>query len=432
MYTFMPLFFRRVLWLALLPGLFALEAFSQKQAKVLVTDVIQEIKLYHSWRSVLNEESFPDGFTKDTLWTSQLKGKIEKMVLQKTGAAQVQFLQREPIKFIFSAHGGFPALQLNQANKPQADYFVAIVGQINVLTISLEKANTPAKNYHFTLSVQIKSSKDSLLFANKVIVPFSTIIKEGYMHGMAELSKEDFQQLYERALQAAFERKEGKLAKQVYYRPPLNDVKLNKFIANADLFLLQEKVNNGLPVRKGEAKNSEIILKDLGRKKEYMLTLQQNFIGNTGSLTGKHITNATLTNPLTETNYSITASFQQEKAEEPASDFHNTPPDPILFIRCMTRGLLVGNFTMTSKNFEGLIGYEVYNIYPILPKNTFEVRVNNKLQAIAQKSPASSTATENTYFYFSKEATDMEKGTLVMVFQLYKLGHEFGKDYFSF
>ena len=98
----------------------------------------------------------------------------------------------------------------------------------------------------------------------------------------------------------------------------------------------------------------------------------------------------------------------------------------------MAEHLLVGDFTLNSKSFEGLAGYKVYTLVNIIPKSTMEIRINNQLKAIIQKSSVqtkSGNKLQQYHLYLNKDASKEEQGEWLNLFILYKIGYEFGQDF---
>ncbi len=103
-------------------------------------------------------------------------------------------------------------------------------------------------------------------------------------------------------------------------------------------------------------------------------------------------------------------------------------------VRCTAGGLLAGKFTLTPAVFEGQWGYDVYTIRKISPRNTFEIRNNDKLLAIAQKGGLSGTSakTRNTWFLLDKKLEGGDATELETVWLAFQMALQFGQDFLDY
>jgi hypothetical protein len=101
-------------------------------------------------------------------------------------------------------------------------------------------------------------------------------------------------------------------------------------------------------------------------------------------------------------------------------------------IRCMSQGLLAGNFVLNARKLEGMIGYQVYTLNRINPKDTYELVANNKLLALIQRGGAGKVdgaPTQDYAFFVGKDISQERQGELALIFLIHKLASEFGKDF---
>jgi hypothetical protein len=406
-----------------------LSGFAQPTTRALVTDLMFEVKLSSKWRSVLTEDSFPNYARQDSTWAQAIMAEVRQAVTQQSGASDVRFSR--PLTFHLTTQGGLPELQLTRTPANQATYRVAVTGQLNIQHIGVNTQQIPVKNYQFSLQVQMLDTTNATVFSHTTTIPFSVTAQPGQIHGPAELGPADMQSLFSDAIRAAFAA-QSRVPKRMYFRPPFNDYTYGQFMTNAAVYQLREIINNGVPVRKGEARNSVLTLTEANGSFETTLEAQQRYISDGGSLTGRYISHATITNPITKMDYDLTAVFDRPVADT-VPDARYVSNETLMNIRCTSRRLLVGDFTLSPKNFEGMIGYEVYNINRIEPKHTYELRVNNRLKAIIQRGGIDErTKAQHYTIAFPQGSHINEKGNLLSVFLIFKTAYEFSQDFLLF
>jgi hypothetical protein len=79
-----------------------------------------------------------------------------------------------------------------------------------------------------------------------------------------------------------------------------------------------------------------------------------------------------------------------------------------------------------------MIGYQVYTLNRINPKDTYELVANNKLLALIQRGGAGKVDgahTQDYAFFVGKDISQERQGELALIFLIHKLASEFGKDF---
>jgi len=251
------------------------------------------------------------------------------------------------------------------------------------------------------------------------------------MYGVAELSADNMKQLFEESMSAAFRYSSKKLPARTYDRPAFSHAKYNAFLEKAQLYSLQE-ITPDVPMQKGQPQQNGYNFQPAKKNATSMkLTLTRNYTGNVRSPEEGYNCRALLKNDFNESAYQMWSTFQwKNKREDSAPPAGEEKPDVV--VKCFSEGLQLGDFTLSSKKFEGMTGYTSFTIYQASPKNTLELRQNNQVKALIQKSGVSHLAQEKVqqyYLYLPIEASQEEKSELLTIFMIYKVASEFGQDY---
>jgi hypothetical protein len=395
------------------------------QPRVVVTDVRQVVRLAPAWRSVLGEESFPDYFGRDSTLKGQALDQISTLLGQKWPGARVTFAGGNALRFIRSNQPTLPPPHL-PAQRGKGDIFVAIVQGLNPTTTATDDAGMPVTYFVNVCSVRAEDASGKPVWESRVTMPFSTAVKPFGTYGVAEVGAADWQKLLRTSLEAALQQTSRRLPAATFYRPPFSHTTLPK---NARPVVLREAVRDGLLYRKGEARKISFTVGEGAEAVTYRL--DQQFVGNPEMTTGVALTKATLTNEATQQMYELVAEFALPEDHVATPEERRRQP---VSVRCTAGGLLAGRFTLAAGGFEGQWGYGVYNIRKIAPKNTFEVRYNDQLVAVAQKgglSGPAGTRTRNTYLL----TADAEEGTaaeLHLVWLVYQTAYQFGQDFLGY
>ncbi len=408
-------------WLLFLAGLSAAEA----QPRVVVTNVQQVVRLAPAWRSVLGEVSFPDYFGRDSALSGQVLDRVGQLLGQKWPGARVTFAGGKSIRLIRSGQPTLPPPQL-PAQRGEGDIFVAIVQGLNPTTTATDDAGLPVTYFVNVCSVRAEDSSGKPVWESRVTMPFGTAVKPGSTYGVAEVGAADWQKLLVTSLEAALQHNSRRLPTTTFYRPPFSHAALPR---NAQPVVLRESVRDGLLYRKGEARKISFSVGEGAEAVTYRL--DQQFVGNPEMTAGVALTKGTLSNEGTQQVYELVAEFALPEDHLATPEERRRQP---VSVRCTAGGLLAGRFTLTASGFEGQWGYGVYNIRKIAPKNTFEVRYNDQLVAVAQKGGLGGTGgarTRNTYLL----TTDAEEGTaaeLYLVWLVYQTAYLFGQDFLGY
>jgi hypothetical protein len=398
---------------------------AKAQPRVVVTGVQQVVRLAPAWRSVLGEESFPDYFGRDSTQRGQVLNQISKLLGQKWPGARVTFGGGDALRFIRSNQPTLPPPQL-PAGREEGDIFVAIVQGLNPTTTATDDAGMPVTYFVNVCSVRAEDPAGKPVWESRVTMPFGTAVKPGGTYGVAEVGPADWQKLLLTSLEAALQHNARRLPSATFHRPPFSHAALPK---EARPVVLREAVRDGLLYRKGEARNISFSVGEGAEAVTYRL--DQQFVGNPEMTAGVALTKATLTNEATQQQYELVAEFALPEDHVATPEERRRQP---VSVRCTAGGLLAGRFTLTAGGFEGQWGYSVYNIRRIAPKNTFEVRYNDQLVAVAQKGGISGPAgarARNTYLL----TADAEEGTaaeLHLVWLVYQTAYQFGQDFLGY
>ncbi len=405
--------------------IFAVLFSARAQPRVVVADVRQVIRLAPAWRSILGEESFPDYFGRDSVLNGQVLDQVGQLLGQKWPGAKVTFAGGNAIRFVRSGQPTLPTPQL-PARRGEGDIFVAIVQGLTPTTTATDDAGMPVTYFTNVCSVRAEDAAGKPLWESRVTMALGTSVKPGSTYGVAEMGAADWQKLFLTSLEAALQHNARRLPNATYYRPPFRHAALPR---EGRPLVVREGVRDGLLYRRGEARKITFTVGEGAEASVYRL--DQHFVGNPEMTAGVALTRATLTNQATQQVYELVAEFALPEDHVATPEERRGQP---VSVRCTAEGLLAGRFTLTANGFEGQWGYGVYNIRKIAPKNTFEIRYNDQLVAVAQKGGLNGTAgtrTRDTYLLTG----NLEEGTaaeLHLVWLVYQTAHQFGQDFLGY
>ena len=398
------------------------------QDTAVVANIRQEVRIYPAWRSILSEESFPADIQTDTLWQSSVKTRLQQLLRQKFGVSQVLFPKPNPLDYVVTGNAS-----LVQVPPPAitGDLTVDIYMVITLTTTSMEETGIVSKNFNQTCRILVKDKENKPVYESTIVLPFRTRVNpDAGMYGVAELSAADLKQLFDESLAAAFVYTSKKLPSLTFNRPALAQASYKAFLEKAQLYSLQE-FSPDVPLQKGQPQQNRYSFQDTHKTGTMNLSLTRNYTGNVRAPEENYTCRAVLKNDFTGANYQMWASFQWKNKSDDA-----TPPagdeKPEVVVQCFSERLQLGDFIWSGRKFEGMIGYTAFTIYQISPKNTLELRLNNQVKALIQKSGVSRSAQEKNqqyYLYLPKEASQEEKAELLTIFMIYKVASEFGQDY---
>jgi hypothetical protein len=399
------------------------------QDTAIVSTIRQEVRVYPAWRSILSDESFPNYIKTDTMWQSSVKATLQQLLRQKFGVSQVLFPKPNPIDYIVT---GNASLAHTQALSIQGDLMVDIYMVINLTTTSMDETGIQSKNFNQTCRIRIKNKENTPVYESTIVIPFRTRINpDAGMYGVAELSAGDLKQLFEESISAAFMYESKKFPARTYDRPAISNTRYKAFLQKAKLYALQEFTPD-VPLQKGQPQQNRYNFQPVQKNADAIkLSLTRNYTGNVRSPEEGYTCRAMLKNEFNESAYQMWATFQWKNKQK-----DSTPPagdeKPEVLVKCFSEGLQLGDFMLNSKKFEGMTGYTSFTIYQTLPKNTLELRLNNQVKALIQKSSVSHSVQEKMqqyYLYLPAEVTKEEKSELLTIFLIYKVAAEFGQDY---
>lgn len=399
------------------------------QDTAVVTSLRQEVRIYPMWRSILNEESFPDYLEADSLWQTSVTEKLQQLLKQKFGLSHVLFAKTKPVEYLVT--GSVPK-QNSAFTANSGDLQVDIQMVITLATTSMDDNGIQAKNFNQTCRLRIKDKENKPVYESSIVIPFRTRVNvEKGMYGLAELSAADLKQLFEESLTAAFSYTSKKFPVHAYDRPVFAQAKYKAFVEKAQLYALQE-FSPDVPLQKGQPQQNRHIFHPFNKNAEAtQLSLTRNYTGNIQMLEGGYTCRAVLKNEVTMADYQMWATIEWKNKSE-----DSTPPagdeKPEVLVKCFSEGLQLGDFTLSPKKFEGMTGYTSFIIYQTSPKNTLELRVNDQVKALIQKSGISNAGRENIqqyYLYLPAGSSQEEKAELLTIFMIYKVASEFGQDY---
>lgn len=411
------------MWLAL-----SYKSYGQ-QAVAIITDVQQDIKLYPSLRSILSEQSFPDYFTKDTQWQQTILQELQAQLSKKLGVQEVHVQDSSAlIKFVVTGSPLPAKLKLAGANRAEGSYFVAFTSTIALTTTAIEKSGLPLRYYHCIAEIKIEDKDRKAVYANKVTIPFRTTINpaEG-LYGETELSEKDSKELFNKAVTAVFDEKVKRLPLHTFYRPTLNEEKYHSFLTKTNQYSLQELAPD-VPVQRGQPHKNRYLYKSGQSGKVYTIDLLQVYTGSLQSPDNSYTCRVDVNEEITQSDYQLWMHLNWVGVANTAVQ----APKAEVKIRAMSQGLLAGDFVLDARKLEGMIGYEVYTLNRINPKDTYEIVANDKLLALIQKAgtgKAGDTPTQDYALYIHKDINQERQGELAIIFLMYKLAAEFGKDF---
>jgi hypothetical protein len=404
------------------------KSYGQEQIAV-ITDVQQDIKLYPSLRSILNERSFPDYFTQDALWQQSILQELQTQLRKKLGVEEA-FVEDSSafIKFVLSGSPLPPKLKLTSTSRMHAAYFVAFTSTIALTTTAIEESGLPLRYYNCIAEIRIEDKERKSVYTSKVNIPFRTSINPANgLYDERELSEQDSKDLFSQAVAAVFNEKVKRLPLRTFYRPPLDDPKYQSFITATNPYTLQELAPN-MPVQRGQPHKTRFFYKNNKTGKSHSIDLLQVYTGSLQSPDNSYSCRVDIDEDITRTDYQLWMYLNWLGTT--GNSIH--APKAEVKIRCMSQGLLAGNFVLDGRNLEGMVGYQVYALNRINPKDTYELVANDKLLALIQKAgtgKVGDVATQDYALYIHKDIDQERQGELAVIFLMYKLASEFGKDF---
>lgn len=398
--------------------------FAQTRTAV-VTGVSQAVRLSPAVRSVLTEESFPDYLSQQPGLQNSIFSTIKTSLGEQFSVGEVAF--KQPAGGWLDYGNIVAPLQIDH-NRGDGDLYVGIQQVVQLTTTAADSVGMPIRNFLSNCTVRVEDRDKRVVFTNKITVPFSTVAQAGRMQGNVEISAEDWSQLLNLSIKTAFENKTKRLPTQVFGRPPLV---LEGFgtLPGYYFFTLQETESFGS--YRGASRRKDITFQEANAKIPIRLTYEQSYSLNETYFKGEYRSRVLLKDTELGTEYDITATTGLVRD---SMNYLSKTISPIN-VRCTAQRLLVGDYTMNGKKFEGQAGYDIYSVRSILPRNTFEVRVNDKVKAVIQKGGfrnQPSGRCQTTYLQISRDTPENEKDKILLTYLIYQLSAELGRDFLGY
>lgn len=391
--------------------------------QAVITHVRQEVKLYATWRSILSEESFPDYFRQDSLFTANLLDTIRTLTRQNLQATSV--VTPPTITFSLTSAANQPSKQSVTQTDGQADWLVSINGSINLSTTSNNAQELMMKNFTYVCEVQVHESTGKTAWNSRVTLPFSTSAQPGSTYGTAEISKQDWGKLIAQAVAAAFSRTAKRLPPRKFFRPVFSNPVHQPFLSTAALYTLRD-FSVDVPLQPSQPRSSRLVLSDTANRSLYAVDVAQRFVGKPVDVS--YATRVLLMSGLAGNDYEFWATYEGNAPDSTVV----VPQERAIRVRCTAQRLIAGDYTLTNRAFEGLVGLQVYSVHQIPPKNTFEIRANGKTQAIIQPGGNVEKDAEKvtvTYLYMPVKTNADQREEILNTWLAYQIAGEFGKAY---
>ncbi len=390
-----------------------------------VTGISQVVRLSPAVRSVVGEESFPDYLSQRPDLQNSILETVKTSLAAQQAVNAVTF--RQPAGGWLDYGNAVAPLHIDR-NRGDGDLYVGIQQVVQLTTTAADSVGMPVRNFLSHCTVRIEDKDGKVVFTNKVAVPFSTVSRAGQMQGGVETSPDDWTRLLKLGISTALEHKTQRLPTQVFSRPPL-EVPGFAVAGGYYFFTLQETESFGS--YKGASRRREITFREQNASQPIRLTYEQSYSLNESYLKGEYRSRVLLKDSELGTEYDITATTGLMRD---SMNYLSKTIQPIN-TRCTAQRLLVGDYTMDGKKFEGQAGYDVWSVRAILPRNTFEIRVNDRVRAVVQKGGLRSQATgrrQTTYFQMPRNTPRAEQDKLLLTYLIYQLSSEMGRDFLGY
>jgi hypothetical protein len=318
-----------------------------------------------------------------------------------------------------------PRLRLASTNRATAAYFVAFTSTVALTTTAVEERGLPLRHYNSIAEIRIEDKDRKMVFTNKISIPFRTTVdSQNGLYGETEIGEKDWKELFRHSVAAVFDEKVKRLPLRTYYRPPLNEPGYNSFLSQSSVYTLQELPGN-MPAQRGQPHKTRYLYRNNKTGQSHSLDLLQLYTGSLQSADNTYTCRVDVSEEISQTDSRLWMQLNWLGGNTQA-------PKAEVQIRWMVQGLMAGDFVMKTRKLEGMVGYQVYTLKQITPKNTYELMANNKLLALIQKAgngKAGDAATQDYALYIHKDINQERQGELATIFLMYKLAAEFGKDF---
>ncbi len=395
---------------------------TQDTSRVVVTRIEQVVRVSPLVLSVMDEESFPDYLTQMPALTEQVYAQLKPLLEHRFPGKSVGFsLPTTPwLRY----------QNLVEPLKPSAStgagtYAVAIQQVVQLVTTGADTVGMPVRNFLSTCQVLVQDSRGKVVFTHTVQQPFRTVSRAGNMSGKGEITATDWVDLLIRSVKGALDEKGPKrLSVQSFYRPPLT-MDSYGFLPGQTLFYTWQETETGSNF-KGASREKKISFGLMGTTPVRWKS-QQSFSLNETYIRGEYRTRLLVQNTQSGSEYDITAvgSVVRDSA-----NYFSKVVSPVQ-VRCTAQRLLVGDYTLNHNSMEGQVGYDIYNLRMVLPRNTFELRINDNLRAIIQKG-GKYAGKQAIYLSIHKEATSAEIDKILLSFLIFQMGNDLGVDFLGY
>lgn len=397
---------------------------AQDSTVAVLTQVEQVVRLSPAVRSAIGEESFPDYLAQMPALQNSIFQIIKTSLARKFSVGTVRIQQ--PAGPWLDYRNVVAPVHISR-NRGEGNLYVAVQQIVQLTTTSADSLGMPVKNFLSTCMVVVQDQGGKTLFTTKVVQPFSTANRPGQMYGLVETSPDDWTNLLAASLQAAFETGAQRLPSRTFYRPATDAVQYG-LSGTARFYILQETEKNSS--YKGSNREKTVSFREPTRVPR-IWSVNQSYSLNEGSLRGDYRTRIVMEDKAMGTEYDITASSSLTRDSMNVYSKTITP----ITIRCTAQRLLVGDFTLNEKRFEGQVGYDIYSIRAVQPRNTYEIRINDKVRAVIQKGGYRNQGglrRQETYVYLSREVDDTNTDKVLLSYLIYQSANELGRDFLGY
>ncbi len=399
-------------------------ALAQDSTTAVVTHIEQIVRLSPNVRSAIGEESFPDYLAQIPDLQNSIFQTLKTSLARKFSVSQVQ-IQQPAGSWLDFRNVIVPFKPSRTAGN--ASLYVAIQQVIQLTTTSADSMSMPVKNFLSTCTLQVQDKTGKTVFTSKVIHPFSTANVPGQMYGLVEIGPEDWRNVLNQSIQAALETTTQRLPSQTFHRPVVN-LSLYGLAGNTRFYQIQESEQNSS--YKGSNRDKTISFREVGRTPRQW-NANQSYSLNESFLRGEYRTRILMADKSIGTEYEITATSSLTRD---SVNIYSKTVTPIA-IRCTAQRLLVGDYTLNEKRFEGQVGYDVFSIRMVQPRNTYEVLINDKTKALIQKGGFRNQGglrRQDTYMYVSREVDENLIDKILLSYLIYQSANELGRDFLGY
>lgn len=397
----------------------------QDSVVAVVTRIEQVVRVSPAVRSTLSEESFPDHLAARPDLQTRVVRSLETALAGRLAVRKVQL--RQPPGHWLDYRNVVAPLTIDR-NRGKGTYYVGVQQVVQLTTTAADSLGGLVRNFLSTTTVQVQDSTGKTVFSGKQVLPFSTANRSGQMSGVAEVEPDDWARLLETSVAGAMEHPGRRLPAQTLFRPLVDLSQYGFGGARPRFFVMQETERGSF---RGGSRDKSIALRQVAGPSQQW-RYEQSYSLSEGFLRGEYRTRILLRNETSGAEYDITASSDLTRD---SMNVYSKSVSPIR-IRCTAQRLLVGDYTMTEKRFEGQLGYDVYTVRAVAPRNTFEVRINDQVKALVQRSgvrnQGSGGRRQDTYLYVSPGESENQSDKILITYLIYQMATELGREFLGY